>query len=304
MLGSRSRCVLRTSRSRPTLVESLEGRRLLTDIGGTLASDTILTADESPYTVTDNIVVPDGVKLTIEPGVRVEFNADTGLNVRGQLFAEGTPWQRIVFDRAGGGRWSGIDIRDTLDDNRIVYADMIGGDGQGEAINVQQARLLIDNVAWSETTGTILELEHPSLIVRNSHFPRSNGGEIIHGTYIENDEYLIIDGNVFENSNNGGDVIDVLGADRPGPVMQILNNVFKGGGDDGLDLDGTDAHVEGNLFMGFRKNTGRATTSNAIATGLPQSGESNRTQVTVVRNIFVDNDHALLLKEEIGRAHV
>ncbi len=298
MLGSRSRCVLRMSRSRVALVETLEDRRLLTEIGGTLASDTVLTAEESPYTVTDDIVVPEDVKLTIEPGVRLEFNADTGLDVRGQLFAEGTPWQRIVFDRAGADRWSGVDIRETLDDNRIAYADMIGGDAQGEAVNVQHARLLLDNVVWSETTGTILELEHPSLIVRNSHFPQSNGGEIIHGTYIENDEYLIIDGNVFENSNNGGDVIDVLGADRPGPVMQILNNVFMGGGDDGLDLDGTDAHVEGNLFMGFHKNTGRATSSNAIATGLPQSGESNRTQVTVVRNIFIDNDHALLLKED------
>ena len=93
-------------------------------------------------------------------------------------------------------------------------------------------------------------------------------------------------------------MIDFLGADRPGPVLQVLNNVFLGGGDDGLDLDGTDAHIEGNLFMNFRKNTSRATTSNAIATGLPQSGETNRTQITVARNIFVDNDHAILLKED------
>lgn len=50
--------------------------------------------------------------------------------------------------------------------------------------------------------------------------------------------------------------------------------------------------------MNFRRNTTRATTSNAIATGLPQSGETNRTQVTIVRNIFVNNDHAILLKED------
>ncbi len=109
---------------------------------------------------------------------------------------------------------------------------------------------------------------------------------------------LIIEGNIFDNSDNGGDVIDILGADRPGPVMQILHNVFMGGGDDGLDLDGTDAHVEGNLFMNFHVNTSRATTSNAIATGLPQTGEDNRTQITVVRNIFWNNDHGILLKED------
>ncbi|MEZ6118402.1 MAG: DNRLRE domain-containing protein [Pirellulaceae bacterium] len=80
--------------------------------------------------------------------------------------------------------------------------------------------------------------------------------------------------------------------------MQIINNLFKGGGDDGLDLDGTDAHIEGNVFMNFQLNTSRATTANAIATGLPQSGESNRTQITVVRNVFMNSDHGILLKED------
>lgn len=93
-------------------------------------------------------------------------------------------------------------------------------------------------------------------------------------------------------------MIDFLGAERPGPVVEILDNVFLGGGDDGIDLDGTDTHIEGNVFMNFRKNTSRATTSNAIATGLPQTGDSNRTEITVVRNLFIGNDHAVLLKEE------
>ena len=182
-------------------------------------------------------------------------------------------------------------------DNRISFADMDFGDAQGEAIEVDHARLTLDHLVWTRSNETILELSHPSLVVRNSSFPVSPS-EVIHGEQLEGDEYLIIQGNTFANSNNGSDVLDFLGAERPGPVLQVLDNVFLGGGDDGLDLDGTDAHIEGNVFMNFRKNTGRATTANAIATGLPQDGDDNRTEINVVRNIFINNDHSLLLKEE------
>lgn len=297
-LRARRKSRLRSSRE-GLCCELLEPKLLLTTVGGAIAADTVWTIEESPYEVESDITVEQGATLEIEAGVTVLFDDDTGISVRGRVVAEGTAFDRIRFDVAEGQtRWDGLAFQGTLTDSRITFADMNRGDGQGEAINVNHSRLMLDSITWNGTTGTILELEHPSVIVRNSVFPVSEGGEIIHGEYIEGEEYLIIDGNVFENSQNGGDVIDVLGADRPGPVMQILNNVFKGGGDDGLDLDGTDAHVEGNLFMNFNKNTGRSTTSNAIATGLPQTGADNRTQVTIVRNIFVDNDHAILLKED------
>ena len=296
-----TKCSARRARLRrhtPSL-ESLEDRRLLTTVGGSIVTDTAWTLEESPYEVTSDVTVRENATLVIEPGVVIHFDEGTDLEIEGHLIAEGTPQQRITFDRAPGEpRWDGLKFENSLADNRVSYADMRYGDGQGEAIDVDESRLLLDNITWTGTRGTILELDHPSLIVRNSHFPTSNGGEVIHGEKISGDEYLIIENNLFENSNNGGDVIDFLGAERPGPVLQILNNVFMGGGDDGLDLDGTDAHIEGNLFMNFRKNTGRNTTSNAIATGLPQNGDDNRTEVTIVRNIFVNNDHALLLKED------
>ena len=282
---------------RPRL-EPLERRCLLAVISDDISTDAVWTPDESPYEVTTDIDIDAGVTLTIEPGTTVQFASGARLTVEGQILAEGLPDKRIVFERSGNGNWDGLKFEATLADNRITYTDMIGGDAQGEAIDIDDSRLFLDHVTWTEVDATILELSHPSLIVRNSHFPASSGAEIVHGSQISGDEYLILQGNVFENGNNGGDVIDFLGAERPGPVLQILDNVFKGGGDDGLDLDGTDAHIEGNLFMNFRKNTSRATTSNAIATGLPQNGDDNRTEITVVRNIFVNNDHALLLKED------
>lgn len=282
-------------------LESLESRLALTDVSGAISGITTWTKANSPYNVIGDITVPAAATLRIEPGVVMNFSAGTGITVTGRLVAEGTAFERIAFRRAAGAAsdWDGLSFSNTLTDSRITFADFTEGDGQGESIHVVSSRLYLDNITWTGTTGTVLELEEPSVIVRNSSFPTAPGGaEIIHGEYITGSEYLIIEGNTFANSNNGGDVIDILGADRPGPVMQILNNVFLGGGDDGLDLDGTDAHIEGNLFMNFHLNTSRATTGNAIATGLPQSGETNRTQITVVRNIFYNNDHHILLKED------
>lgn len=288
-----------TLRRRSVLLEVLEARQLLAVVSDDVSDDTVWTLAESPYEVTTDIEIEAGATLTIEPGTVIQFAPDARLTVEGRILAEGLPDRRIVFERAGEGAWDGLKFEGTLADNRITYTDMIGGDAQGEAIDIDDSRLFLDHVTWSDVDDTILELSHPSLIVRNSHFPAApSGAEIIHGSQISGSEYLIVQGNVFENSNTGGDVIDFLGAETPGPVLQILDNVFLGGGDDGLDLDGTDAHIEGNLFMNFRRNTGRATTANAIATGLPQNGDDNRTEITVVRNIFINNDHAVLLKEE------
>ena len=279
--------------------EPLESRCLLTNVSGDIITDTLWDVQRSPYVVQSDVRIRPSATLTIQPGVVIQFRDGTGIDVEGRLLADGSPFNRIQFTRAdSASRWDGLTFRNTLHDNRMTHVNMSYGDAQGEAIYVERSRLFLDGIVWSETTGTILELFHPSLIVRNSTFPTSQRGEIIHGARLAGDEYLIIEGNTFANSNNGGDVIDFLGADRPGPVMQVLGNVFLGGGDDGLDLDGTDAHIEGNMFMNFRRNTSRSTTSNAIATGLPQTGDANRTDITVVRNIFVNNDHAILLKED------
>jgi len=274
----------------------------VSNISGTLTADTTLDAVSGPWHVTNDLIVPAGTTLTIEPGTTLFFDAGAGIVVQqgGCLIADGTENERIRLTRVpdSGSSWEGIDLRNSLEDNRLSYVDMEYGDGQGESIRIDHSQILIDNVTWAGTEETILELDHPSLIVRNSTFPGINGGETIHGEHIEGDEYLILEGNIFGVNTSNDDVVDFLGAEWPGPIVQVLNNIFLGGGDDGLDFDGTDAYIEGNLFTNFHLNTSRTTTCSAIATGKPQSGDSNRSEITVVRNVFFDLDHAVLLKED------
>ena len=92
------------------------------------------TLANSPYLVTNNIGVPAGQTLVIQPGVEVVFQGFYRLSVTGQLVAEGTSAQPITFYRqdttgwwndlqiAGG--WRGIyfaPLASATDSSRLVH---------------------------------------------------------------------------------------------------------------------------------------------------------------------------------------
>ncbi len=66
------------------------------DVSGVLSSNTTWTNDKT-YVVTGNILVPNGVTLTIEPGTVVKFDGFYNIQVEGQLIAAGTESNMIVF---------------------------------------------------------------------------------------------------------------------------------------------------------------------------------------------------------------
>ena len=68
-----------------------------TSVGGVINSDTIWTAANSPYCFTGNVLVNNGVTLTIQPGVTVNFNSFY-LRVNGTLTAQGTNGKKITFN--------------------------------------------------------------------------------------------------------------------------------------------------------------------------------------------------------------
>ena len=165
-----TKCSARRARLRrhtPSL-ESLEDRRLLTTVGGSIVTDTAWTLEESPYEVTSDVTVRENATLVIEPGVVIHFDEGTDLEIEGHLIAEGTPQQRIAFDRAPGEpRWDGLKFENSLADNRVSYADMRYGDGQGEAIDVDESRLLLDkNHRWQPWLQTrhLLRLQRRHLL--------------------------------------------------------------------------------------------------------------------------------------------
>ena len=68
-----------------------------TNLSGVITSDTSWTNSNSPYNLTGNVLVNNGVTLTIEPGATVNLNSYY-LMVNGTLFAKGTSVNKINFN--------------------------------------------------------------------------------------------------------------------------------------------------------------------------------------------------------------
>ncbi|MCP4708276.1 MAG: hypothetical protein GY869_06605, partial [Planctomycetes bacterium] len=166
---------------------------------GNITTDT--TWDADTVLVTCEVTVDDGVTLTIEPGVLVEFQGHYKLNVQGRLLAEGTVADTITFtvaDTTGfsdinsiNGGWHGIRFYDTSatnDTSKIVYCtlkygkatDGISGnngtgiiDDDGGAINVRNfSKVIISNCNISYNSAAYLgggvHIKAPDLIFQNN----------------------------------------------------------------------------------------------------------------------------------------
>ena len=85
-----------------------------TIVSGGIFTNTIWQKINSPYIVTDTVVVFNGVTLTIEPGVEVKFDTDNILEIRGTLVAIGNMNDSISFTSNLAfpyiGSWNGIRV--------------------------------------------------------------------------------------------------------------------------------------------------------------------------------------------------
>ena len=266
-------------------------------ISGLIAEDTTWRAVNSPIRLVGDVTVNYGVTLTIEPGVRVLLNSNVSLIINGRLLAEGDPANRIVFSRAAAsGRWGGITINDSpgSPETRIRYA-RIEFNGT-DAVRVAGGTAWLDHLTFGSNDRRYVLLQGASFVVRECEFPSASVKfEFVRGENgIRTNGHGIIARNFFGVPVGYSDVIDVSGGSRPAPIVHIINNVFSGGTDDGIDIDGTDGWIEGNIFLHVHRN-GDTPDSGAAVSGGNRSGLTS--EVTIMGNIFFDCDNAATAKQ-------
>lgn len=268
------------------------------NVGGTIATDTVW-ASGSHYVVTSSITVAAGATLTIGAGVNVCFDSGTGMTVanNGRLLAVGTSDAPILFTRSPSntGTWTGLTINGSVGspETRIEYA-RFEFTSQSPCIDVSAGTVFLDHLTFGTTTRSYLHVDDASFIVQNCVFPDATAAfELVHGNgAVKSGGHGIFQRNFFGKPIGYNDVVDFTGGNRPGPIIHFINNVFGGATDDELDLDGTDAWVEGNIFLHVHKN-GSPDTASGISGG-PDGGQVS--DITVIGNIFYDCDHAAMAK--------
>jgi Predicted solute binding protein len=182
-----------------------------TSVGRILTSDASWTKNGSPYNLTDNLVVSEGVTLTIEAGVTVNLNSHY-MDINGTLQAMGIPTDKIIFNCG----------------SPITYN------------NFGQIYFTKTSTPWDESTGK-------GCIIQNDIINAPKGGELITTVRVESSPKFCnntIHGVTGDDSMQGpyGLVID-----SGSPI--VTGNVFEGNGH-GLSTGGTQLNITGNTFIG------------------------------------------------------
>lgn len=271
-------------------------------VSGAIATNTTWTAAGGPYRVDGSLSISSGATLTIQPGATVWLGASgSTVNVTvasgGRILAEGTEAQPIRFMALPGATytWGGIIINGGVGtpESRIAHAYIEGNNTV--AIDVNGADVVLDHLQFGNTAQQYLSLDGASFLVSHCIFPSGTASfELTHGTLgIKAGGRGIIRDCFFGKTTGYNDVLDFTGGNRPGPILQFINNVCIGSDDDILDLDGTDAWVEGNIFMNVHRN-GSPDSASAVSGG---NDSSNTSQVTVIGNLFYDVDQVATMKQ-------
>ena len=280
----------------------------LTIPAGTLSGVTILSPEDGPYTFTGNVIIPAGATLYILPGTSVYFKQDAGITVNGgRLVANGTQYEQIRFTHTPGTHavtWAGIQINGSTLDNQISYAVLEWGTAgvtNNGMLGVSSSRVTLDHLYFDKTDRRRLRFNNTSIVVTNSEFAdifpgataptTDNFSENVWGSGILAGGEVRFENNIIGTTKGHNDGMDIDTAGQFGPTFIVRNNLFKGGGDDALDIEG-DILIEGNTFYNFIKDQYNLGTgnSNILSAGLGHN-------YTMIRNTIINSEHAAQVKE-------
>lgn len=161
----------------------------LTLRGKVIAHDTLI-ASQCPILIYDSLSIAPGAHLTLAAGTRLYFHGKAGMQIHGQLSAEGTLSAPVLFrgDRTDRlfphlpydrlpGQWGGLHFHRSSYGNRLVHADIHGG-GFGircDSSGTDRRKLTLESSIIRQVSGNGLELTACQAVIGNSEI--SNAGE-------------------------------------------------------------------------------------------------------------------------------
>ena len=159
----------------------VDGYKAPTEVSGTITADTVWTQEGSPYIIRTTVTVPEGIRVTVEPGVRVHFVQNQGMIVRGTLEAIGSSSDPIVFTGTVElpGWWRSINIQNqgsaVLKWCEVSFA---GTSDQGAILKSGSGFLELSDSTVRRTAGDGLRISsgYSSFVSQNNEFLYNTNG--------------------------------------------------------------------------------------------------------------------------------
>ena len=83
------------------------------------------TVDNSPYIVTNNLIIQSDDSLIIDPGVEIKFDGNFRFDIFGYLESVGTETDSIIFTKNGDDYWMSLNFADSANDSSKIQYSII-----------------------------------------------------------------------------------------------------------------------------------------------------------------------------------
>jgi hypothetical protein len=233
-------------------------------VSGAINSNTTWTSASSPYYFTGNVFINSSVTLTIQPGVRVNFNGFY-LRVNGTLNAQGTTSNKIVFN---------------------IPSCVLSGSSQYPAIEFKPC-----SKSWNSQTssGSIIE----NVIINASSWTNDWGDG--YAILVDSVSPKIDFNTINSTSSTGGTAITVRGTN---PAPTIANNTIYGSLDigGGLICNNTITLANAVFLQGNVTFSGNTICNSSVGLSVNNYWTDSVETIVIQQNLIVCNQYGLNLR--------
>lgn len=233
--------------------------------------------------INENILIPKGITLTIQPGTHIAFAKDTSLISYGRIVARGTKQEPIVFTgKDKNTEWGTVGLVQEDASGEFVYCIFENGnDAQTE-----------DNVYFSG----MLSSYYSNIILENSIIRNGNQKSGDDGVNVKYAKARIKNNTFYKNKFDGLDLDFV----KKGSI--VSGNSFEKNGNDGMDISGTTDLIIKNNKIRTSGDKGISVGEDSHITIINNSIEDTQMGIAVKDNSTVILNHNNIINNSVGAA--
>lgn len=243
-------------------------------LSGNISTNTTLTSINSPYEVTDNLIINSDIKLTIEAGTEIHIADSKNIVINGILEVNGNKNNPVIFKSINESKqngWGSLYFFNSTGESKITHLQIENSLPQSKNLNSKgtissyKSDIVISDLTINDSPFPVFT-QYGNIEIKNSLLHSEATCDLINiksavSALVEN--CVLIGNNAFDT-----DAIDYDDITN-GAIKNNLIYNFRGFNSDGIDLgeNSKDIKIEGNqIYNCFDKGISIGQASTAILT--------------------------------------